>query len=148
MFNITINEVKENPINIENNNEKIIIAHICNENTWENEFTKTLSKKWIEPEIIFKKEKLTIGKVQIININNNITIANMIVENSSNNIEVEYGAFRLCLNYVNDKAFRTNSTIHIPLSKKYTTTNIKNNILNIIKNVMSVNITLYNPILT
>jgi O-acetyl-ADP-ribose deacetylase (regulator of RNase III) len=108
---------------------KKIIVHICNdEGKWGAGFVLALSARWSEPEALYRKtnvQDLMLGNVQIVDVGNDILVANMIAQRGiksqqcTNNANVpfppiRYGAVRACLAEVNDKAYRMNATIHMP----------------------------------
>ena len=99
---------------------KKIICHICNNiGAWGAGFVLTLSKRWKEPEIAYKnKTNYSLTDVDFINVTDNITIANMIAQNGirnpNNKKPINYAALRICLNEVNDFAYRNNASIHMP----------------------------------
>lgn len=108
-----------NPIGDDNK----IICHICNDKKrWGAGFVLAISKKWTEPELVYRimnDDECELGNVQFINVEDNITIANMIAQHdtcysSKGKPPIRYGAVRICLAKVNDVAFRTNSSIHMP----------------------------------
>ena len=77
-------------------NEIVVIAHMCNnENIWGGGFVVALSKKWPEPEKMYRafvngespypekwKTTPTLGQTCYAKINNHLVVANMIAQNS------------------------------------------------------------------
>lgn len=105
--------------------EKILV-HICNnEGKWGKGFVLSLSRRWKEPEKVYREQtSLTLGKIQMIKVEEDTWVVNMIAQRGiKSRIDpvtkavippVCYGAVRACLATVNDIAFRTKSTIHMP----------------------------------
>lgn len=102
---------------------KKIICHICNDKRrWGAGFVLALSKKWKEPEAMYRSidtQKLYLGNVQFVEVEHDITVANMIGQHDTNPDEtgrppIRYGAVRAALATVNDLAYKTNATIHMP----------------------------------
>ena len=82
-----------------------------------------------------------LGKVDFIDVDDNTTIANMIVQKDT--LLIKYGALRACLAIVNDRAFKTNATIHIPKFQINPDDNNWKDIEKIIQDVMSVDVIIY-----
>jgi len=102
---------------------KKIICHICNDRgAWGAGFVLALSKKWKEPEAMYRSTNvrdLRLGNVQIVDLGNDIIVANMIAQHDTNpgpNGEppIRYGAVRACLSAVNHVAFRIGASLHMP----------------------------------
>lgn len=100
-----------------------IICHICNDKKkWGAGFVLAISKKWKDPELVYNAindDDCELGYVQFIKVEDNITIANMIAQHDTGfspkgKPPIRYGAVRVCLAKVNDVAYHTNSTIHMP----------------------------------
>jgi O-acetyl-ADP-ribose deacetylase (regulator of RNase III) len=100
-----------------------IIPHCCNDSSkWGRGFVLALSKRWREPEEVYrsvKLENLILGKVQFICVENDIIVANMVGQhdikpNELGEPPVRYWAIRKCLQQVNRMAKLSNSTIHCP----------------------------------
>jgi O-acetyl-ADP-ribose deacetylase (regulator of RNase III) len=100
-----------------------IICHICNDiGAWGAGFVLALSKRWSEPEEAYRemsKEELMLGKVMLVPVEDNISVANMIAQRGvgiSPNGEppIRYGALRACLAAVNNVAYRTGASLHMP----------------------------------
>jgi len=127
-----------------------ILCHICNnENKWGRGFVLAISKRWKQPEISYrlKKGNLTLGNVDFIRVENDIIVANMIAQDGivqkDNQPLVNYGALRICLTSVNDMAFQTQSTIHMPRIGCGLGRGDWNVIEKIITEVMSTNVYVY-----
>ena len=98
-----------------------IISHIVNDvNRWGAGFVIAVSKRWKEPEAAYRKmEKRSLGNVQIVPVTDNISVANMIAQHdirpdANGCPPIRYGAVRAALAAVNDIAYRTHATIHMP----------------------------------
>ena len=79
-----------------------------------------LSKKWKEPEEAYRElETRNLGDVELIPVEDDITVANMIAQrgirpDANGLAPIRYGAVRIALAAVNDIAYRTHATIHMP----------------------------------
>jgi O-acetyl-ADP-ribose deacetylase (regulator of RNase III) len=98
-----------------------IIVHICNDiGAWGAGFVLAVSKKWRAPEIAYRAEKKhTLGTVQLVRVSDDIIVANMVAQHgvgigADGKPPIRYEAVRACLNQVNDSAYHTGSTIHMP----------------------------------
>jgi O-acetyl-ADP-ribose deacetylase (regulator of RNase III) len=100
---------------------KKIIVHVCNNvGAWGAGFVLALSKRWKEPEVLYRQtKKRMLGDVQYVVVEPDIMVANMIaqhdVQPSPDGIQpIRYGAVRAALANVNDEAYRLGATIHMP----------------------------------
>jgi len=105
---------------------KKIICHICNDiGAWGAGFVLALSKRWKQPEALYREIKvqnLYLGNVQFVEVSEDIIVANMIAQHGITKMgyddadepPIRYVALRACLAEVNDRAYRTNATIHMP----------------------------------
>jgi O-acetyl-ADP-ribose deacetylase (regulator of RNase III) len=98
-----------------------IICHICNDKgRWGAGFVLALSKRWSAPEDAYRKEKQHfLGETMIVPVENDISVANMVAQHDTQYspdglAPIRYGALRACLAAVNDIAYRTNATLHMP----------------------------------
>jgi hypothetical protein len=99
-----------------------LLCHIVNNRgAWGAGFVLALSKKWKEPELIYRMSpKLKLGDVQIISVEDKIIVVNMIaqtllrVPNHFNKIPLDYDALRKCLMAVNKIAVEYKLTVHGP----------------------------------
>ena len=103
-----------------------IIAHVCNDlGGWGKGFVLEISKRWEEPEIQYRawhknrsKNDFALGRVQFVQVDKYITIANMIgqrgMKTGSMGVPVRYGAIRDCLNLVAGRALEINASVHMP----------------------------------
>lgn len=112
-----------------------MICHICNnENIWGGGFVISLSKKWEEPEQVYrefcKRNKIAtvmlpiLGKVCFAKIDKHLVIANMIGQDGTvskdNPIPIKYGALTNCMeevvNYIEMIKCQTSNpvVIHAP----------------------------------
>jgi O-acetyl-ADP-ribose deacetylase (regulator of RNase III) len=117
-----INYIKGDATNPQGTGHKII-CHICNDiGAWGAGFVLALSAKWSEPEEAYReltpKERL-LGTVMLVPVTPEITVANMIGQrgvgfDKDGLAPIRYGAVRACLAAVNDVAFRTKATLHMP----------------------------------
>jgi O-acetyl-ADP-ribose deacetylase (regulator of RNase III) len=127
-----------------------IIVHVCNDiGAWGAGFVLAISKKWKQPEIAYHlmKDK-SLGKVDFIRVENDIMIANMIAQKGigrdpEGNPPINYGALRITLNEVNRQAYMTGSSIHMPRIGCGLAGGDWNKVEEIIKDVMSVPVTVY-----
>lgn len=99
-----------------------IICHICNDRGgWGAGFVLALSRRWKQPEESYREcpEEWRLGGVQVVPVEDQISVANMIAQHLTGyspegRPPIRYGALRACLATVNDHAYRTNATIHMP----------------------------------
>jgi O-acetyl-ADP-ribose deacetylase (regulator of RNase III) len=98
-----------------------IIVHICNDiGAWGAGFVLAVSKRWKEPEMAYRAmKKRHLGTVQIVEVEDDIFVANMIAQHGCGNAAdgtppIRYGAVRASLNAVNAVAFQTGCSIHMP----------------------------------
>lgn len=102
-----------------------IIPHICNDKKrWGSGFVIAVSKVNPEPETQYRawsescNGDLPLGETQIIQIDDNIWVANMVAQHDTKVIDgvppLRIDALRNCLKYVNEYAMGRNATIHAP----------------------------------
>jgi len=105
-----------------------IICHVCNDiGAWGAGFVIAISRKWKTPEIAYRlKKEYTLGTVDFVRVENDIIVANMVAQRGIMDTQkkgvidaaaepaIRYGAVRACLAKVNDQAYHTGSTIHMP----------------------------------
>lgn len=103
-----------------------LIIHVCNnQKAWGAGFVLALSKKWKEPERIYRMSpKLKLGDIQIVSVEDNIVVVNMIAQTLfhgrskglyvGNRIPLDYDALAKCLRKVNKVADEFKLTIHAP----------------------------------
>lgn len=102
-----------------------IIAHICNDiGGWGKGFVLAISKRWKEPKNEYRKwfkndENFHLGKIQMVQVENNLWICNMIAQHktitSSKGISpIRYEAVEKCLEKLSDEAIKMNAGIHMP----------------------------------
>ena len=127
-----------------------IISHICNtENKWGAGFVMAISKKWYAPELAYRKKKeYKLGTVDFIRVEDDIIVANMIAQkgigrDEQGNPPIRYDALRTALIQVNNHAILTNSTIHAPRFGAGLSGGDWKVIEQIIKDVMTVPVTIY-----
>lgn len=113
-----------NPVEGDNEKEKII-AHITNDKfIWGAGFVLALSKKWKLPEQEYRKDHITslLGNVQLVRVEKNIIVANMTAQHnvrhyndiSANKPPIRYDALIDCLSKLNYSATRLGAEIHMP----------------------------------
>ena len=127
-----------------------IIAHITNDaNKWGAGFVLAISKRWSEPEAMYRSmTKRTVGKVQLVQVESDIVVANMIAQygvgtRPDGRPPISYGGVRLALNEVNQYARKNNATIHMPRIGCGLAGGDWNEMERIIKAVMSVDVFVY-----
>jgi O-acetyl-ADP-ribose deacetylase (regulator of RNase III) len=101
-----------------------IICHICNDiGAWGAGFVVAISKRWSAPEDNYRRlTGMQLGLVQIVPVEVDISVANMVAQHGVTRMgyddadepPIRYGALRACLAQVNDIAYRTNATLHMP----------------------------------
>lgn len=97
-----------------------IICHICNDiGAWGAGFVLALSARWSEPEEAYRDMDKTLGKVHVVEVEDDILVANMIAQHNvrpdANGLPpIRYGALRQCLAAVNSLAVEINATLHMP----------------------------------
>lgn len=105
----------------------VIIVHICNDiGKWGRGFVMAISKRWPEPEKTYKasfasKTKPELGDVQLVPVEENITIANIIGQHGirpANGAKkpppIRYDAVQAGLHKVADYAKTTQASVHMP----------------------------------
>lgn len=103
------------------------IIHICNNlGGWGAGFVKAISRKWVAPEIAYRKwfktgsynnTKFQLGEIQIVKVEQNLSIINMIAQNGYSTARVpaiDYKALEVCLNKVAEYIQKENCSIHAP----------------------------------
>lgn len=146
---IEINYVKGDATQPIGDGNKIIV-HICNDiGAWGAGFVMAISKKWYAPELAYRKKKeYKLGTVDFIRVEDDIIIANMIGQHGvgkdeNNNPPIRYDALRKALIEVNNHAILTGSSIHAPRFGAGLSGGDWNIIEQIIKEVITVPITIY-----
>ena len=99
-----------------------IIAHICNDQgKWGAGFVLAVSRRWSAPEESYREcpEEWRLGGVQVVPVEQDISVANMIAQHRTGyspdgQPPIRYNALRTCLKLVNEIAKRTNATLHMP----------------------------------
>ena len=133
-----------------------IICHICNDRgAWGAGFVLALSKRWSAPEESYREcpEEHQLGKTQIIPVEDDISVANMIAQHDTRYSDdgqppIRYSALRACLANVNDVAYRTSATLHMPRIGCGLAGGNWNEVEQIIKDVASVDVYVYDLYLT
>jgi len=97
-----------------------IICHICNNvGAWGAGFVLALSKRWDEPEEAYRDMDRTLGNVHVVEVEDDILVANMIAQHdiypdANGTPPIRYSALRKCLTAVNNLAVEINATLHMP----------------------------------
>ena len=100
-----------------------IITHVCNDiGGWGRGFVVALSNKWSQPEKTYRQcatqKPLKLGQVMFVNVEPDITVANMIAQHDVRTINglppVRYEALSDCLQVVSSYALTNNASIHMP----------------------------------
>ena len=105
--------------------EKKIIVHICNDiGGWGKGFVMAISKRWKEPEKQYRewfksKNDFELGKVQFVQVEENLWVANLIGQHKINKDEngeapIRYNAIEEGLEAVSDFAKTNNASVHMP----------------------------------
>ena len=104
--------------------DKKLIVHICNDiGGWGKGFVLAISKRWKKPEKEYREwfksqEKFELGEVQFVNVESDITIANMIgqhkIKKTNGQIPIRYKAVKSCLEKVAVFSRENNYSIHMP----------------------------------
>lgn len=105
-------------------NNKIIV-HICNDiGGWGKGFVMAISKKWKKPENQYRewfrsKDGFELGKVQFVQVEEDLWVANLIGQHKINkdengNAPIRYDAIEDGLNKIALFAKENNATIHMP----------------------------------
>lgn len=129
-----------------------IICHICNDiGAWGAGFVLALSARWSEPEDSYRvmsKDERKLGNVSIVEVEDDILVANMIgqrdVRPDENGLPpIRYTAVRAALKSVNDLATQINATLHMPRIGCGLAGGRWEDIESIIKEVVTVNVYVY-----
>ena len=103
-----------------------IIVHVCNDiGGWGRGFVVALSKRWPEPEQRYRawhrgeeKTPFALGKVQFVQVANDIWVANMIGQRDVRTIDgvspVRYDAIRKGLKRIAAEAAQLKASVHMP----------------------------------
>ena len=98
--------------------EPKLIIHVCNNvGAWGAGFVLALSRKWKEPEYYYRRRRRhRLGDVQFVQVNDHITVVNMIAQvlGDKRGVNIRYMALRQCLYGIRDYAINNNCTIHAP----------------------------------
>jgi O-acetyl-ADP-ribose deacetylase (regulator of RNase III) len=131
---------------------KKIICHICNNvGAWGAGFVLAISARWDAPEEAYREltpEERMLGNVMLVPVEDDITVANMIAQqgvgyNKDGLAPIRYGAVRVALAAVNDVAYRTGATLHMPRIGCGLAGGRWEDIEKIIQDVASVNVYVY-----
>lgn len=101
-----------------------VIAHVCNDiGRWGKGFVMSLSKRWKDPEMQYRKwykcsTDFYLGNIQMVKVSDDIFIANMIAQkglkNERNKTPFKCNAARKCLVKVRECAIEENASVHMP----------------------------------
>lgn len=97
-----------------------MIIHVCNnERRWGSGFVVELSKRWKEPEELNKKMPMDLGVVSFVQVEEDITVANMIAQDGirtspSDKAAIKYDALDKCLRSVHGMAMKHGASVHAP----------------------------------
>jgi len=100
-----------------------IIVHICNDiGVWGGGFTKSLSRRWKEPEAAYRRSKSRkLGSVEFVQTESDIWVANVIGQHSiitrtrsKDTPPIRYEAVRNALKVVAEKSLEFQATVHMP----------------------------------
>ena len=104
--------------------DKKLIIHICNDiGGWGKGFVLAISKKWKKPEQKYREwfksqENFGLGEVQFVNVESDLSIANMIgqhkIKRTNGQIPIRYEAVKSCLKKVALFANENNYSVHMP----------------------------------
>lgn len=119
----SINYIKGDATNPQGLGNKLIV-HICNDiGAWGKGFVLAISKKWNEPEREYREwyksqTDFGLGKVQYVNVEPDIFVANMIgqhkIRKTNGLAPIRYDSVEECLNKVADFAIENQTSIHMP----------------------------------
>ncbi|MEL1255994.1 Appr-1-p processing protein [Flavobacterium sp. DGU38] len=105
--------------------ENKIIVHVCNDiGAWGKGFVMAISKRWKTPEKSYRewfksKNDFELGKVQFVQVEEDLWVANLIGQHKINKDEnggapIRYNAIEEGLNAVSDFAKTNNASVHMP----------------------------------
>lgn len=110
-----------------------IIAHMCNNmGGWGKGFVLAISKRWKQPEDLYRKwhktkfyhdglgsdDNFCLGNIQLVPIDKYIFVANMIAQQGmktgSNGPPIRYDALETCLSKLSEMALDIQASVHMP----------------------------------
>lgn len=96
-----------------------IIAHICNNSRkWGAGFVLAVSRRWPEPESIYRKRQtIQLGDVDIVPVEKDLWVANLIAQAGigfQNGPPIRYTALQDCLRFLSGYAKEFGASIHMP----------------------------------
>lgn len=106
-------------------NDNKIIVHICNDiGAWGKGFVLAISKRWKAPEKEYKdwyksKKNFELGEVQLVQVEENLWVANMIgqhkiYKDENGNAPIRYEAVHSALEKVGVFALEEKAVVHMP----------------------------------
>lgn len=119
-----IEYIKGDATNPQQEGNKIIV-HICNDiGGWGKGFVMAISKRWKAPEKQYRElfksgENFSLGEVQLVQVEEDLWVANMIGQHKINkdeqgNAPIRYEAVREALEKVGAFATENNASVHMP----------------------------------
>lgn len=105
--------------------ENKIIVHVCNDiGGWGKGFVMAISKRWKKPETQYRewfksKKEFELGEVQLVQVEENLWVANLIGQHKINKDEngeapIRYNAIEEGLKTVSEFAKTNNASVHMP----------------------------------
>lgn len=105
--------------------ENKIIVHVCNDiGGWGKGFVMAISKRWKKPETQYRewfksKKEFELGKVQLVQVEEDLWVANLIGQHKINKDEngeapIRYNAIEEGLKTVSEFAKTNNASVHMP----------------------------------
>ena len=101
-----------------------LIVHICNNvGGWGRGFVVAISKKWKKPEQEYREwyknqKGFELGQVQFVEVDDSITVANMIAQHNIKRINgkapIRYEALEKCLKSISEYAVDHDFSVHMP----------------------------------
>lgn len=97
-----------------------IIAHVCNDRGgWGRGFVLALSRRWPEPEQQYRDARPVLGRVQLVQVEFDLWVANMVAQDgfpcsTNRGVALDYEALAECLDKVEHEAMLLRATVHMP----------------------------------
>lgn len=98
--------------------EKVLV-HICNDaGKWGAGFVLAVSRRWKEPERVYRESQPRLGDVQFVRVTSDLTVANLIgqhgIRKAGSTPPIRYDAVRTGLHTVADYASTQQASVHMP----------------------------------